>query len=244
VTESKRITYLFSRKDFAMPDTPASSRSPVDTFAHYVEFDGTKPGAKEAVYTALAGVDVDRLGAFMKTLHDLSKVQFSHSNFKDYIDQAVPDALRSTNGADTKANIDFARKIQAAFKAVDASPDVTPPGMSQSFSARVARMAHGALTGLSNTIDHYIDSELLPQPQAIPDAQRRHFNKAELTRMEQHVVAGTASRSEIMDVQKELKDSGLDLGKFGQNHDGIDGKAGKFTLGAVAKAMKLAPPSP
>ena len=30
-----------------------------------------------------------------------------------------------------------------------------------------------------------------------------------------------------------------DLGKFGKKHDGIDGKAGKVTPGAVTKAMKL-----
>jgi hypothetical protein len=213
-----------------------TSQSPIDTFAQLVGAP-TKPEAGRAIREALAGVDVNKLAAFNDAfMHQI------HSG--SHINSAFISSLRSTNGTDNKANIDFARKMQAVFKAVDASPDVTPPWMSHSQATEASRRLHDGIDSISKAMDHYVASELSPQPQAIPGVQRRHFNKAELTSMEQHIVAGTASRQEIMDVQKELKDSGANLGKFGQNHDGIDGKAGKFTLGAVAKAMKLTPTSP
>src|ERR1039457_6285126 len=103
-----------------------TSQSPVDTFSQRLSYP-IKPGAGQAIHKALAGVDVNKLGAFNDAF-----LRQCYSNPNGSLDSVLIAALRGTNGTDNKTNIDFAKKIQAAFKAVDALPDVTPPGMSQS----------------------------------------------------------------------------------------------------------------
>jgi hypothetical protein len=80
----------------------------------------------------------------------------------------------------------------------------------------------------------------LQSPTQVPEkrsGQSRHFNKAQLIEA-QHVLAGQATGGETLDVQRELKAEGFDIGKFGVDHDGVDGKAGKFTRTAAAAAIK------
>jgi len=67
-------------------------------------------------------------------------------------------------------------------------------------------------------------------------ASRRHFNKAQLLEV-QHIVAGTATAGEVTNVQQELKAEGFDIGKYGKNHDGVDGVAGRHTRDAMRAAM-------
>lgn len=73
--------------------------------------------------------------------------------------------------------------------------------------------------------------------------ERRHFNKAQLIET-QHIIAGTATVGEVEDVQRALKIEGLDIGKYGKKHDGVDGIAGPFTRKAIAAAMKRLGPEP
>lgn len=67
--------------------------------------------------------------------------------------------------------------------------------------------------------------------------ERRHFNKAQLLET-QHIVAGMATVGEVEDVQRELKAEGLDIGKFGTKHDGVDGVAGRYTKKALVAALQ------
>jgi hypothetical protein len=70
-----------------------------------------------------------------------------------------------------------------------------------------------------------------PSPQG-----RRHFDKATLTRFSADIAHGTASRAEVTAVQEELKSEGFEIGKFGKDHNGVDGVAGKYTKAAMQKA--------
>lgn len=74
-------------------------------------------------------------------------------------------------------------------------------------------------------------------PHLKSSGERRHFNKAQLIET-QHIVAGTATAHEVVDVQRELKAEGFDIGKYGKKHDGVDGIAGRHTRDAMRAAME------
>lgn len=102
--------------------------------------------------------------------------------------------------------------------------------------------AAGVAYGVYKHYQHKDDaSSAAPPKEDTRGSERRHFNKAQLLEV-QHIVEGAATDGEVKDVQRELKAEGLDIGKFGAQHDGVDGIAGRYTQKAIAAAMKRLDP--
>lgn len=220
----------------------ANPQSPIEIFAKSLDIH-SKPG--DAIHKALEGIDGNQLTAFMTNLSDRIATNLGRSgppsSFGPGRSDASPgtilgDALKSTN-----ANAEFARKIQVAFKAAEVTAEQGLPsnmaGIAPETLEQTKRYLHYFASSVDNAVDGYVSSLEGPGAQAGPNGQRRHFNKAQLTEA-QHIAAGTTSVAKIKDVQRELKAEGFDVGKFGKHHDGVDGKAGQHTLGAMAQAMK------
>lgn len=210
-----------------------TSQSPIDLFIEGMRI-GFKPEADQAVRTALNDSDPARLQAFNDALRSqLSKPTADTG-------KVLLNALRSTEGPERVANVAFARQIKAAFQAIDVSPNdfSLTPGIPAGQRGLIAQIVHRKDFDISQAIDGYIDpagSVAIPRT---PNSQRRQFDKSQLLKTAQRVFMGAASAEEIREAQGELKAEGFNLGTFGQNHDGVDGVAGKFTVAAITRAIK------
>jgi hypothetical protein len=65
--------------------------------------------------------------------------------------------------------------------------------------------------------------------------------RAELLHVQKDIDNGTASQAEVERAQGVLHGHNYDIGTFGVKHDGVDGKAGNFTKGALSRALNQGP---
>jgi hypothetical protein len=215
--------------------TPQSSpQSPVDAFIENMHFGHLKPGSDAAIRSALQGTDMRMLADFNRTMSTQMR-----SVPETSVGVLLLNSLKASNGLDVKANAAFARKIEGAFQAIDATPskENVPPA--------IAENVHRGLMKDAKVLGDYAGSLDTPWPSAerAGRGRRAPFNKAELTELAQHIEAKTATSAEIVAAQAELKAEGYSLGKFGKAHDGLDGIAGKYTNHAIAQAVKRAGPA-
>lgn len=210
-------------------------QSAVEAFARSLDRK-TQPG--DAIHNALEGIDVTKLADFVSHVEAGVSANRQHPGAEVLGGRLFVNALRATEGTNQKANAEFATKIQAALRASEGSLDrdlpLSPAIANGHTVAEGQRAIHTFMTDIDHAIGHYVASQ---DPSRSPMPQRRHFDRKQLIEA-QHVAAKTASVAEIKDLQSELKAEGHDIGTFGKQHDGIDGKAGRFTLQALAQAMK------
>jgi hypothetical protein len=229
--------------------TPDPSEPAIDSFALILD---THTSAGDALHQALDGIDPARLDAFTNIMKSHFPRKPGETPYS-----IMTDGLMHTSGPDGRANAEFARKIQNALRIDVNILEQRLPGMiararlstadGQDELKRADQTIHNSQNGIDSAIEKYVASQqgltaAVPQvAQAETTNGRRHFDKTQLLNAQLDIATGHASKAEIEGAQAELISEGYDIGKFGKNHDGNDGVAGKRTKAALTKAISGIP---